>query len=499
MSNIFPSSENGAWLMEIETPPNKQDLLRTTDAYGREGKSYESGDNIIPYQSEWLKLSLPEKGNNFVRRFMGLTFTIRGNHYAKLNEQRGRKKIVSIIGYTGSHEKIHPLHLGRLVNDNELGQILREKDTSDYIFLTVEVEDQVMKLSDYVASFIANLGVKEVFAVSGGGAMHLVDSIGKHEQLNYISTHHEQAAAMAAEAYARISRSIGVALVTTGPGGTNALTGVVGAWIDSIPTLFISGQVTRDTLLTGTGLRQFGIQECDIVTLVKSITKYAVTITDGNDIRYEMEKAAWIASSGRPGPVWVDIPLDIQSWQIEPSQLRSFHIPREANHLKLKALDGQTEIALDMLCQAERPVLICGYGIHLAKSEEIFIQLIEKLNIPIVSSWTASDLMDTNHDNYLGRSGIFGDRASNFAVQNADLLFILGSRMSIPQVGYNYQTFAREARIFDSHPWPVSIGQTQGTSSNAMDIIVKQVIPLTCNFVDTVHVYRRQGMFFVYR
>jgi len=303
----------------------------------------------------------------------------------------------------------------------------------------------LMKLSDYVFSFVANLGVTDVFAVSGGGAMHLVNSLGTNKELNYIATHHEQAAAMAAESYARISSKIGVALVTSGPGGTNTITGVCGAWVDSIPTLFISGQVTSDTLIGNTGLRQFGIQESNIVELVKSVTKYAVTITDPSQIKYQLQKAVHIATTGRPGPVWIDIPLDIQSKFIIPDEINSF-VPDEADNIKKSMLlKKQVSECIKLLKNAKRPVLISGYGIRLAKSESEYSTLVETLQIPVISSWTTSDLLPYDHKHYIGRSGIMGDRAGNFTVQNSDLLLIIGSRMSIPQVGHKHETFAREA------------------------------------------------------
>lgn len=477
-SPIFPPSEDGSWLMEIEAPSNKVDLVRTADAYGRQGQAYEGGNNIVPYDGEWLQFVLPDKvGETTVNRFLGLQFSFRRGHYPSNPEKSERDCTIAILGYHGEPGSCNPrLQPGRLLSNTELRQKLGEINVADYLFLSVGAEEQVMKLSDYVASFIAHLGVREVFSVSGGGAMHLVDSVGKHAKLSYIATHHEQAAAMAAEAYARISRSIGVALVTTGPGGTNAITGVVGAWIDSIPTLFISGQVTSDTLSRGTGLRQFGVQECDIVELVKPITKYAVIVTDENEIRFEMEKAAWIAMSGRPGPVWVDLPLDIQSKQIDPTQLRGFVPPQTANALKVKALDGQASMTLDLVKQAQRPVLIYGYGVRLSRAEEQFVALVRRLAIPVVSSWTASDIIPTEDPNYVGRLGIFGDRAANFAVQNADLLLIMGSRMSIPQVGYNYSTFAREARIImvDIDPNEIrkaSLHVDLGVEANVADFI----------------------------
>ncbi|OGV83471.1 MAG: hypothetical protein A3K19_09970 [Lentisphaerae bacterium RIFOXYB12_FULL_65_16] len=304
----------------------------------------------------------------------------------------------------------------------------------------------MMKISDYVASVVAKLGVRHVFAVSGGGAMHLVDAFGSRPDLQYVATHHEQAAAMAAEGYARITNGPGAVLVTSGPGGTNALTGVYGAYIDSIPMICVSGQVTRDTLLRGTGLRQFGIQEGDIIELVRPMTKYAVTVTDPATIRYHLEKACFLAMHGRQGPVWIDIPLDVQSKLIQPESLPGYEpeavpgVPADAR------LESQVHQCVAMLRTAERPVLIFGYGVRLAHADDLLRSLIEASGIPAVSSWTASDMVATDHPSYVGRSGIMGDRAGNYAVQNSDLLLVVGSRLSVPQVGYNYKLFARAAR-----------------------------------------------------
>lgn len=301
------------------------------------------------------------------------------------------------------------------------------------------------KLSDYVFSFIADLGIKHVFAVSGGGAMHLVDSVGQNGNLEYIATHHEQAAAMAAEGYSRISGKPGVVLVTSGPGGTNTITGLCGAWIDSIPVIFISGQANTNALIGDTGLRQFGVQESDIVTLVKPITKYAVNVKDPKHIKYHLEKALYLATTGRPGPVWIDIPIDIQNKEINVNELLAFNVD-EIKPMMKHLLKAQATECIDMLKKAKRPVLISGYGIRLANGEKEFLHLVERLRIPVISSWTTSDLINTDHELYIGRSGIMGDRAGNFTVQNSDLLLIIGSRMSVPQIGYNYSTFAREAK-----------------------------------------------------
>lgn len=440
---MIPHSENGIWVMEIESPPMKSDLLRLKDEYGRAGASYEGADSMVSEPRECLKLQTPESGV-YSKTYLGCHFTVRkGLIKTGLPNQEA---LVSVIGHERGLISDNPsLAIGSLATFKEFYEKTKGENLDEYTILTVE-RAKMMRLSDYVFSFIAELGVREVFAVSGGGAMHLVDSLGRNENLRYIATHHEQAAAMAAEGYARISGKPGVALVTSGPGGTNTITGVYGAWIDSIPTIFISGQVTSDTLIGETGLRQFGIQEANITELVRPITKYAVTVTDATQIKYHLHKALFLATTGRPGPVWLDIPLDIQSKLINPGALESFTPPGiEVSDIKT-SLKRQVAECIEMIKNAKRPVFITGYGIRLAKGEAEFLKLAEKLNIPIVSSWTTSDLMPTSHERYVGRSGIMGDRASNFAVQNSDLLLIVGSRMSIPQVGYNYKTFAREAK-----------------------------------------------------
>lgn len=441
-STIIPSAVDGAWVMEIEAPSKKYDLVRAKDAYGRSGKAYESGDNLVEYHDHWIKVELPSNDGVNVQRHLGCIFSCYRGHFDPQNHSNDA--VAVIVGRKDSAPD-GLFEIGKIIPIHELQIGKQDPLFEEYDFLIIEKEVEMQRLSDYVADFIASLGVTDVFSVSGGGAMHLVDAVGSHPSLNYVAVHHEQAAAMAAESYSRISRNVGVALFTTGPGGTNALTGVAGAWIDSIPTLFISGQVTSDTLLEGTGLRQFGIQESNIDAIVKPMTKYSITIRDASEIRYEMEKAIYIALSGRPGPVWVDIPLDIQSRQIDPASLRSYEPPAQPTPKVL--LNDQVVTALSGLKKAERPVLITGYGIHLAHAEEGLRTLVERLSIPMVSSWTSSDLIDSDHPDYVGRAGIMGDRASNFVVQNADLILVIGSRMSIPQVGYNYDTFARSAKI----------------------------------------------------
>jgi len=303
-----------------------------------------------------------------------------------------------------------------------------------------------MKLSDYVFQFIASQGIKHVFMFPGGGAMHLVDSLGRCKDIEYVCNHHEQACAIAAEAYARVTNNLGVALVTTGPGGTNAITGVAGAWLDSTPCLFISGQVKRDDLMGNLGVRQLGSQEIDIVSLVKPITKYACTIMDPANIRFHLEKAVYLARSGRPGPVWIDIPLDVQAASIEPEMLDSFDLkeidvnPYHAN------LEKQISGVVDLINNSERPIILAGNGIRLAGAEKVFLDLVNQLNIPVLTTWLGIDLLPESHNLFIGRPGSIAPRGANFALQNSDCLLIIGSRLDMALTGYAHEKFARAAK-----------------------------------------------------
>ncbi|HOW58289.1 MAG TPA: thiamine pyrophosphate-binding protein [Candidatus Omnitrophota bacterium] len=304
----------------------------------------------------------------------------------------------------------------------------------------------MIKLSDYVFQFVARLGVQHVFLLPGGGCMHLVDSLGSQKSLEYVSCLHEQAAVIAAEAYAQYTHNIGVALVTTGPGGTNAITGVAGAWIDSTPLLVLSGQVKRSDMIGSSGLRQLGIQETDIVSMVKSITKYAVTVTNPSRIKYHLEEAVYRAKTGRPGPVWIDIPLDVQGAMIEEKKLEGFIPPAafvQEHHPDLASLVDQT---IALLNNAERPVILAGNGIRLAGGLEAFLDLIEFLHIPVLTTWKAIDFLPEDHKFFFGRPGSIGQRGANFIQQNSDLLLVLGARLDLAQVGYEHQNFCRAAQ-----------------------------------------------------
>jgi len=303
------------------------------------------------------------------------------------------------------------------------------------------------KLSDYVVQSLAEWGVRDIFMMTGGGAMHLNDSIGAESRIRYICNHHEQAAAMAAEGYARITGTPGVINVTTGPGGINALNGVFGAWTDSIPMLILSGQVKRQTCMAtaGTqGLRQLGDQEVDIISMVRGITKYAALVDDPGEIRYHLERAWHLATHGRPGPCWLDIPIDVQAARIDPAAQHGYDPADEAAPCGDPPLRRQAREVIQRIREAKRPVLLAGTGVRLSGALEQFEQTIRRLRIPVTTAWT-HDLIASDDELYAGRPGTIGDRAGNFAVQNADLVLVLGSRLNLRQVSYNWDSFARNA------------------------------------------------------
>lgn len=305
-----------------------------------------------------------------------------------------------------------------------------------------------IKVSNYIAQFLVDHGISHVFTVTGGGAMHLNDGLGHQEGLTCIYNHHEQACAIAAESYARIHNKIAAVCVTTGPGGTNAITGVVGGYLDSIPMLILSGQVRYDTTARSTGLaiRALGDQEFDIVKAVDCMTKYSEMVIDPLRIRYCLEKALYLANTGRPGPCWLDIPLNVQGAYIETEELIGFD-PGELENCIPELEEEIIKKILEKVKQARRPVLYAGNGIRISGGFSSFERVAEKLNIPVVTGWNSIDAIYDEHPLYVGRGGIMGDRAGNFAVQNSDLVLAIGSRLSIRQVGYNYNTWAREAYV----------------------------------------------------
>ncbi len=303
-----------------------------------------------------------------------------------------------------------------------------------------------MRVADFVAKFVLEeLGVEHVFTLTGAGIMHLTDGLASNKKLKTICPHHEQTASMALEAYSRATENFGVGIFTTGPGSTNAITGLAGAWQDSVPCLFISGQVKVAEASSQTGikkLRQFGVQELDIIPIVESITKYAVTVTEPEKIRYELEKAVHIAKSGRPGPVWIEIPMDIQSAIID-DDLEKFETEQKE---KPKIDKNQIELIVELLQKSKRPIIISGQGVRISGAIELLSKLVKLFKIPVVTPYLGIDTIRHDEESYIGKTGVKGERAANLAMQNSDLILSIGSSLHVSVIGYNYQQFAREAK-----------------------------------------------------
>jgi acetolactate synthase-1/2/3 large subunit len=298
-----------------------------------------------------------------------------------------------------------------------------------------------MRLADWVVSFLESRGIDHAFTVSGGGSIFLCDALATAKKLKYVSCHHEQAAAMAAEAYARARTGLGLCVVTSGPGGTNAITGVAGAWLDHIPMLVLSGQVFSGQTIGDSGLRQKGVQELNIVDLVRPITKYAQMVTGAESIKYHLEKALWLAQDGRPGPVWIDLPADVQKAEINSAKLSGFWPGEQVS----KPVNVDT--VLTLLKQAQRPLLHIGQGVRWAKAEKALYRFLEASGIPVVTARNGNDLIASDHPQYIGRPGTFAQRGANFAVQTCDVYVTVGTRLSLAQTGYNAKDYARNAKI----------------------------------------------------
>lgn len=299
-----------------------------------------------------------------------------------------------------------------------------------------------MKVSDYIIKFFENVGVKHMFMLPGGMSMHINDSVGYSSQIKPVCMLHEQGAAFAAESYARVTNNLGVVCVTCGPAATNTLTGVACSWIESTPLLVIAGQVKRADIAQNPNLRQFGVQEVCIVDMAKPITKYSTQILDPNSIRYELEKSVYLAKSGRPGPVLLDIPVDVQACQIDENKLKGYTPKEEV----VMCSENQILEIVDLLNKAKRPVIYAGAGVTIAGAKKEFRELIEKLNIPVLIHWNGMDLLENDHPLYMGRPGAVGQRAANFVLQNSDLLITIGTRLSLLQTGFNFEGYAKNAK-----------------------------------------------------
>jgi acetolactate synthase I/II/III large subunit len=319
-----------------------------------------------------------------------------------------------------------------------------------------------IRVSDYIAQALVQHGISDIFMLTGGGSMHLNDAFARTPGLRALFTHHEQASAIAAESYCRLSGRMAALNVTTGPGGVNALNGVYGAYVDSISMIIVSGQVKRETFAPNYDirLRQLGDQEVDIISMVRGITKYAVVLQDPQEVRKTVEKALWLARRGRPGPVWIDVPIDVQGAIVDTDTLEAFdpadlqdrtgespNTAAEETALTGGELDLEVRQLMAELTSARRPIILAGAGIRISGQHTQFLEFVERLGIPVVTGWNAHDAISNDHPLYVGRPGSVGDRGGNFAVQTADYVLVLGSRLNIRQVSYSWASFARDARV----------------------------------------------------
>ncbi len=380
-----------------------------------------------------------------------------------------------------------------------------------------------MKISNYIAQRLVELGISQVFTVTGGGAMHLNDALGHQEGLTCLYNHHEQACAIAAESYARIKGQIAAVCVTTGPGGTNAITGVLGGWLDSIPMLILSGQVRYDTTArwSGVGIRAMGDQEFDITKAVDCMTKYSEMVIDPMRIRYCLEKAVYLAYSGRPGPAWLDIPLNVQGAYVETGDLIGFDpedyenggdgwisvsdakitedesgLGEKRQILPPKPDKNTVREVLLKIKAASRPVINAGNGIRIGQAHDVFMRVVEKLGIPVVTGWNSEDCMYDDHPLYTGRGGGMGDRPGNFAIQNSDLVLSLASRLSIRQVGYNFATWAREAYVIVNDIDPEELKKPSVHSDMRIHADVKDLLAVMEDLLDHEFMATREDPLF---
>ncbi len=443
--------DSGAFVMEIETPVNKRELVRLKDEYGREGKGYESVEQHSGNTQNYNYLSLNNSDtdhSNFKKRFGQCTLTFKRftdtqevKEVLKLNPD----DVISVLKgqiFDGTGSAM--IKIGDTIAVKDLRGVgsLAIKDPVE--LLIIKRIDNVIKVSDYIANFLAKQNVREVFLVPGEATVHLLDSIGRHENLGFICNQEEKGASLAAEGYAKLNSDVGVLVISSGASTLNALFGVGNAWVDSTPLLVLSGQTRTDQYSSGP-LRQLDNKSLDIVSLVGSITKYAVKIDDPTAIQYHLEKAFYIARRGRPGPVWIDIPIDILGMTMDESEFRHFTPPEE---LLLGSSTGGSRMAeiLELLKRSERPVLLAGNGIRISGAYTEFLRLINILRIPVLTSRRGADLLPEDHPLFFGRPGVYGQRRANFIIQNSDLLISIGSRLSIPLIGRNNTAFARAAK-----------------------------------------------------
>lgn len=439
-----------AWVMEIESPVNKRDLIRLKDKYGRVGQGYEKKSHYSTklQNYNYLTLSSSKAYHNLQKRFENSSLSLyKITSQKELDEllQFDDADVLSMLsGKLARADESLVVEVGDTMSMKEFKKEKALKYTAPLEILMVKKIDKVWKVSDYLVSFLKSQNVKDIFLVPGDSNVHLLDSIGKDEAINYFSNQTERSASLAAESYAKLTNNLGVMVISSGGCGPNTLPGVANAWIDSTPMLIISGQARSDQDFDGK-VRQLGNKALNIIDIARPITKYAVKVSDPKEFRYHLEQAVYLAKSGRPGPVWIDLPIDIQGMLINTDELSRF-TPPEPPPVNNHELEKQVDEIMILLKKSQRPVLIVGNGVRLSGAQQEILKLIDQLQIPVLTTRKGSDLITSEHKYYFGRSGVFGQRRGNFIVQNSDLILGIGARFSIPQIGRGTDLYARSAK-----------------------------------------------------
>tara|TARA_Y100000590_G_scaffold469825_1_gene660004 strand:- start:7083 stop:9620 length:2538 start_codon:yes stop_codon:yes gene_type:complete len=449
-------SKNGCFVMEIETPVNKHDLVRLKDSYKRVGKGYETVDkHKFSPNYNYLNFGESKIYYNTIKRFGQCTMSIKQvktkrdiDKMLKNNVGNNLLSLLEGVIYNNDKPLMEP---GDTITIATLKKQKKLSIRNNLILLIINNDDTQIKVSDYVISFLKSLNIDHIFIVPGDANLHLMDSVGRDEDINYTCFHTEKAASMAADAYSKLKGHYGVLIISSGASGTNALTGLANAWTDSSPLIVLSGQATSDQY-TKSEIRQLGNKSLNIIDIVKPLTKYAVRIDGPLKLNSILERAAFFANEGRPGPVWIDIPIDIQGMIIDNRNQKNFDPPLINTNAKQLTIDIKD--SLNLIRDSSKPVLFVGNGVRLSGAVSSLDKLVDKMNIPVLTSRRGADIVPNNHKLYFGRPGAYGQRAANFIVQKSDLLICIGARLSIPQIGRSYKYFAQNAKkiIVDIDP-----------------------------------------------
>lgn len=446
-------SEGGAFVMEIETPVNKRDLARLEDRYGRKGKGYETEDQHSFNTKNYNYMSFQSAGiqHNHRKRFGQCSITFKkltdGTMLDEIQDLDPEDVICILKGQLLNASNESAIEVGDTMTVEALTRCGRSHINRKTEILIIKKIDRILKISDCVASFLSEQNVKPVFIVPGEANVHLLDSIGRHEGLSFVCIQNERSASLAVESFCKLRSGLGVLVVSSGGAAANTVPGVANAWVDSVPVLVISGQARADQDTDGR-VRQLGNKALNVVDLVKPITKFAVKVTDPTMVRYQLEKAAYLATHERPGPVWVDLPIDIQGMVVDQKDLRRFnsHDLSRADRASGNEFREHIQEVFDLLKQASRPVILAGGGIRHANAVKDFLELIGQLKVPVLTSRRGADVVPDDHPYFFGRPGTYGQRSANFVIENCDLLISIGSRLSVPLIGRNTGAFARAAR-----------------------------------------------------